>query len=47
MFVKWHHAWGRRVEGSGFIGAAVDMNGVGGTMTIDEYEDEQIRGVGS
>lgn len=42
MYVKWHHTWARRVVGRGFA-AAADMNGAHGTMTIDEYEDEQMR----
>lgn len=42
MYVKWHHAWGRRVEGPNPLGAAMDMSGSGGAMTADEYDAQMM-----
>jgi hypothetical protein len=45
MYVKWHHAWGRRVErpGRSFNGPAIDMSGLNGAITQEQYEGVHLR----
>ena len=49
MFVKWHHAWARRIEHEGrvYVGPATDMNMSafsGGSLTQEQYEGSYLRG---
>ncbi|EJD02285.1 uncharacterized protein FOMMEDRAFT_141383 [Fomitiporia mediterranea MF3/22] len=45
MYVKWHHAWGRRREKSNRpLGPATQLSGTGGAITVDEYETQMMVG---
>ncbi|KAL5532760.1 hypothetical protein ACEPAF_4534 [Sanghuangporus sanghuang] len=44
MYVKWHHAWGRRVEGPNLPTPAIDMSIPAAVMTADEYDSRMMIG---
>ncbi|KAL5489920.1 hypothetical protein ACEPAI_4752 [Sanghuangporus weigelae] len=44
MYVKWHHAWGRRVEGPNLPVPAIDMSIPAAVMTADEYDSRMMIG---
>ncbi|KAL5511259.1 hypothetical protein ACEPAH_4474 [Sanghuangporus vaninii] len=44
MYVKWHHAWGRRVEGPNLPAPAIDMSVPAAVMTADEYDSRMMIG---
>ncbi|KAL5529605.1 hypothetical protein ACEPAG_5590 [Sanghuangporus baumii] len=44
MYVKWHHAWGRRVEGPNLPVPAIDMSIPAAVMTADEYDSRMMVG---